>query len=206
LERVAPAPNKRATSDADGRYRFDELTAGTYRVAASKSGYAPLKESDIVLRGLPMLGAGPSVTLDEDQKRENVDVTLALGSVSGFVFDELDDPIQGATIQVLRVRFERGRPAPRADRNGADYGRSRPLPDLRSRAGLISRRRVGRCVDDVRWQGDGSDQIPKPMPRWRAGDRSRVRAGEAGARVGSIAARWEMLRSRVSARRALSFV
>jgi protocatechuate 3,4-dioxygenase beta subunit len=110
LGAFAPAPDQSTTSDADGRYRFEGLAAGTYRVAASKSGYAPLKASDIVRSGLPMLGAGPSVTLGEDQQRENVDVTLArLGSVSGFVFDEWGDPIQGATIQVLRVRFERGR-------------------------------------------------------------------------------------------------
>jgi protocatechuate 3,4-dioxygenase beta subunit len=106
----APAPDQATTTDADGRYAFEGLAAGTYRIAASKSGYAPLNASDIVLPQLAMLGAGPSITLREDQKRENVDVTLArLGSVSGFVVDELGDPIQGATIQVLRVRFERGR-------------------------------------------------------------------------------------------------
>src|SRR5262249_44642453 len=84
--------------------------AGTYRIAASKSGYAPLNPSDVVLPPLPMLGAGPSIKLGEDQKRADVDVTLAhLASVSGFVFDEIGEPIQGATIQLLRVRFERGR-------------------------------------------------------------------------------------------------
>jgi hypothetical protein len=110
LGAFAPAPDQGTTSDGDGRYSFTGLGAGTYRIAATKVGYAPLKSSDIVLSALPMLGAGPSITLSDDQKRENVDVVLArLGSVSGSVFDELGDPVQGATIQLLRVRFERGR-------------------------------------------------------------------------------------------------
>ncbi|HZT75052.1 MAG TPA: carboxypeptidase-like regulatory domain-containing protein [Vicinamibacterales bacterium] len=106
----APVPDQSTTSDADGRYDFDGIAGGRYRIAAAKSGYAPPTRSDIVIMGLPMFGAGPSVTLGEDEKREDVDITLArLGSVSGFVFDERGDPIQGATVQVLRVRFERGR-------------------------------------------------------------------------------------------------
>jgi hypothetical protein len=106
----APFPVQSTESNADGRYAFGGLATGTYRVAVFKPGYAPLKPSDLVFANLPMLGAGPFIDLNDNQKREDVDITLGrLGSVSGLVSDELGDPILGATVQLLRVRFERGR-------------------------------------------------------------------------------------------------
>ena len=113
LGAFAPAPDQNTFSDGDGHYVFAGLAAGSYYIAASKSGYMPLKSYDSAWAGLPlmpMLGRGPAVTLDDAQARDDVDVTLArLGSVSGFVFDELGDPVEKAAIQLLRVRFERGR-------------------------------------------------------------------------------------------------
>ena len=57
--------------------------------------------------------------------------------------------------------------------------------------------------------GDGRrrpDQIPKPMPSWRAGDGSIFCSGDAGARVGSIAARCETSRSKAAVGWVLSLV
>jgi hypothetical protein len=79
----------------DGRFEFRDLPAGTHRVSASKVGYfereipVPLKQGE---------------TLD--------DLPCALdpfGVVVGRVFDEYGDPVQGARMEALQLRYEGGR-------------------------------------------------------------------------------------------------
>src|SRR5262249_2288261 len=48
--------------------------------------------------------------LSNNEIRENVDLTLARWStLTGHVLDEYGYPVQGASIQLLQVRYERGR-------------------------------------------------------------------------------------------------
>jgi len=102
-------PFQTTTSDAEGVFEFAGLAAGRYRVAAAKGGYLPPPASEIVLL-LPALGGGPLVEVTDGQTKNGVTVTLAkLGTLSGLVFDELGEPIENASVQLLRVRFERGR-------------------------------------------------------------------------------------------------
>jgi hypothetical protein len=46
----------------------------------------------------------------DGETRERVDVTLARwGAMNGRVFDELGDPLQGVSVQLLQVRYQSGR-------------------------------------------------------------------------------------------------
>jgi len=94
------------TADAEGRFELPNLAAGAFRVSAGKVGYsapdAPFP--------LGFSGAGILIELAEGETKERVDITLARwGAVLGHVFDELGDPLQGASVQLLQVRYQAGR-------------------------------------------------------------------------------------------------
>ena len=117
-----------AHSDADGRFEFAQLPAGRFRVMTAKSGYSPVEPNQNA--GLTAMSSGQAVALADGETRERVDITMARwGTLSGRVFDELGDPIQGASVQLLQVRYTAGRrrlvPAGRGARITDDLGRYR---------------------------------------------------------------------------------
>jgi carboxypeptidase family protein len=102
-------PSSLVTAEADGRFEFRDVVAGALRVVASKAGYAPIP-SEPAVPGPPILSTGRAVDLRDGEIRERLDVTLARwGTLTGHVFDELGDPLQGATVEVLQVRYQAGR-------------------------------------------------------------------------------------------------
>jgi protocatechuate 3,4-dioxygenase beta subunit len=95
------------TADIDGRFEFTGLPAGPFRIAATKVGYsAPDSEAFAVGTS----NAGVAVELKDGEVRERIDVTLApWGTLSGRIVDELGDPLQGVSVQLLQVRYQGGR-------------------------------------------------------------------------------------------------
>ena len=78
------------TADDDGRFEFEELAAGSYRIAAGKAGYSAPGEP--VTFGPPPPTAGLPVDLADGQTRERADITLARwATLAGRVFDEFGD-------------------------------------------------------------------------------------------------------------------
>lgn len=117
-----------ATADDDGRFEFSELAAGSFRIGATKVGYSLPEEP--ASSGVLGMNAGVAVNLADGETRERVDVTLAKwGAMAGHVFDEQGDPLQGATVQLLQVRYQAGRRRLIAARDAAnptdDLGRFR---------------------------------------------------------------------------------
>jgi protocatechuate 3,4-dioxygenase beta subunit len=109
LHRDRRTSSSMVTAEADGRFEFRDVVAGALRVVASKAGYAPIP-SEPAEPGPPILSTGRAVDLRDGEIRERVDVTLARwGTLAGRVFDELGDPVQGATVDVLQVRYQAGR-------------------------------------------------------------------------------------------------
>ena len=93
-----------ATTDDDGRFEALELPAGSFRIAASKTGYT--MRMDALGFGGPPSGTGTTIDLTDGETRERVDVTLARwGAIAGHVFDELGAPLQGVSVQLLQVRY-----------------------------------------------------------------------------------------------------
>jgi hypothetical protein len=79
-----------AQSDAQGRFRFEKVPSGTYRVSISASGYAALATSHnlLVADGYQLLD----------------DVELApQATVSGSVLDETGQPIAGADVRLADI-------------------------------------------------------------------------------------------------------
>ena len=94
------------TADRDGRFELSGLPAGRFQLTAAKVGYSP---PGVAAMDLPA-NFGVRVDLADGETRERVDITLApWGSLSGRVVDELGEPLQGVSVQLLQVRYEGGR-------------------------------------------------------------------------------------------------
>lgn len=80
-----------ALTDQDGRYVFDRVVPGSYRVSADRNGYAPL---DAMNRPALQIAAGHSLAFD---------VQLQKGAaITGKVMDPSGEPLTDARVMVLR--------------------------------------------------------------------------------------------------------
>jgi hypothetical protein len=105
----APVAVRGTRSDAQGRFELVDVPTGTFNVGAAKAGYEASHPADGAVVTIPQIGAVRSVEV-HDHEVSSVELELRrLGAVSGQVVDELRDPVVGASVQLLRVRFERGR-------------------------------------------------------------------------------------------------
>jgi hypothetical protein len=105
----APRDVRSTRSFTDGAFEFPDLPAGSYRVAASKAGYwrVPSNGSE---NALSRMMSERAIDLPDGGRVDDVEVTLARWStLSGHISDEYGDPIQGASVQLLQIRYEAGR-------------------------------------------------------------------------------------------------
>jgi hypothetical protein len=102
--RVGSVENGFVVSDAEGRFEWTRLHAGTYTLKASANGFPAI--------GFGSRGVGDSgraITLGPGQVVDGIDFALPRGAVlSGVVFDERGEPLPLATVWVLRQRFVNG--------------------------------------------------------------------------------------------------
>jgi hypothetical protein len=100
--RNALAPILQQTiTDQDGRYVFEGVAAGQYRVDVRKSGILPL--ADAVL--------ARTVTIRNGQGVENWNVSVQRGgAIAGRILDQFGEPLPDATIRAVRQ-----------DKGGAPY-------------------------------------------------------------------------------------
>jgi Carboxypeptidase regulatory-like domain len=111
-------------SDENGRFELRELPAGRVRLTASKVGYWPVSADS---KPLDPADARQTFDVERDETRDHADFTLARwGAVMGRIFDEFGDPMQGASVEVLHIRYEAGRrrlvPASAAPQQTNDLG------------------------------------------------------------------------------------
>jgi hypothetical protein len=84
-------------SDRDGLFAFADVPPGVFLIGTSKTGFS----SDTVPRGRTITVTATGATTE---------LTLTpWSSVTGRVVDELGDPVQGASMQLLRLQFQDGR-------------------------------------------------------------------------------------------------
>jgi hypothetical protein len=130
---VAPADavqTRAGLTDAQGGFEFREVAAGKFRVSASKAGFAPVtyQGGPAVISG--QLADSRDVEVGTGETRDAVALHLArFGAIAGQVLDERGEPMEGAQIQVLHLRYESGRqrltPAPAMAQPTDDLGRYR---------------------------------------------------------------------------------
>ncbi len=94
-----------ASSNGLGRFEIKELPAGRYTLNANRAGYLAMSYGQS-RPGEP----GRPIELGDGQAIENADFVLPHTAViSGHVFDETGDPLAGANVLTLQMRFFNGR-------------------------------------------------------------------------------------------------
>ena len=92
----------RSESDAEGRYKFSGLAAGSYTIN-------PL--SSVYIRGTGMPGDAATVTLGDGEQATDVDIPLKRGGVvTGKITDADGNPVVARFVQIERVDGPRGLP------------------------------------------------------------------------------------------------
>jgi protocatechuate 3,4-dioxygenase beta subunit len=95
------------TADQEGRFEFASLPAGPFQIVATKVGYST---PGVEAFATTPLNSGIRVNLADGEIHERADITLApWGTLSGRILDELGEPLQGASVQMLQVRYQAGR-------------------------------------------------------------------------------------------------
>lgn len=91
-------------TDADGRFAI-QVEPGSYRLWVERPGFARQTYGSSSPEG-----AGSILKLAAGQQVREINLRIVpLGAISGHVFDEDGDPVQGAGIQVLRFSYASGR-------------------------------------------------------------------------------------------------
>jgi hypothetical protein len=121
------APPRRTVSDAGGAYQFvlPRDASGTFRVAATRAGYLTAWYGQREDRDVP-----EDITVGAGDVKANLDVALARTAViTGRIFDENGDPVEGACVRTSIIRFVDGQrrlvAVPAATRDTDDLGRFR---------------------------------------------------------------------------------
>ena len=96
--------SRATTTDDQGRFRLTELTAGSYTVTASRTGFV-----DAVYGQRRPLQPGTPVQLADGQEIATIDLRLVRGGViTGRVLDEDGEPLARAIVTVQRYQYIRG--------------------------------------------------------------------------------------------------
>jgi protocatechuate 3,4-dioxygenase beta subunit len=101
LSPTAGGAGNAAVSDASGRFAFQNVAPGTYRIMFSRPGY---KTASYGMNDFPL------IALERGQKRTDfVYRVTPLGAVAGRVVDEGGGPIVSAQVQLSRFQYVQGR-------------------------------------------------------------------------------------------------
>jgi hypothetical protein len=92
--------NRMTSTDATGKYEFQEVIAGRYSVSASKGSYVALQYGQ-----LRPFEPGKPLEILASQTLEKVDFALPKGAIlTGRVLDEFGDPLPDAQVSVQRYQ------------------------------------------------------------------------------------------------------
>jgi protocatechuate 3,4-dioxygenase beta subunit len=96
-------------ADSDGRFEFTDLDTDRLRVSVFVPGHTVSgKDTERIVDVLPGLGVG--IPVPTDHGRDSMTIVMTrLGVLAGRVVDELGDPVEGARVQLLTIKYQAGR-------------------------------------------------------------------------------------------------
>jgi hypothetical protein len=93
------------TTDSDGKFLFQNLPAGRYKIDTNRDGYVPSAVDSHSPDGLPA-----SFVLNSNQEMKDVVIVLApTGAISGRIRNQSGDPVGNMTVQALSFVYVDGR-------------------------------------------------------------------------------------------------
>jgi len=97
-------PDVSVVTDAQGKFEFRELNAGSYCVAAGANGFAKQLYGQRTVSG-----PGAAITLASGKTINNIQIPLpAAGSISGRIRDSAGQPATGISVQLLKSTYNVG--------------------------------------------------------------------------------------------------
>ena len=107
---VTASPQSTRTG-VDGAYTFAAVIPGNYTISAQHTGYvneAFVRANEASARAVSG-GAPETITVAAGDTLSKIDIKLrAAGVISGTVLDEDNQPMEGAEVQAIRVRYQKG--------------------------------------------------------------------------------------------------
>jgi hypothetical protein len=98
------AEGRGTLTDDNGVFELTELPAGRYTLQVSKTGFVSLSYGQ-----RRPLQAGTPLQLGDGQELSGIEFRLPRGSViAGRIYDELGDPMPGASVRVMRYQYAQG--------------------------------------------------------------------------------------------------
>jgi hypothetical protein len=91
--------------DGDGKFAFRNLSAGSYRLSATRNGYVSAEYGQ---RGPN--GSGVAITLTAHQHSTDVLIGMtSTGAIGGRIINRYGEPVGNANVQALRYTYQDGR-------------------------------------------------------------------------------------------------
>jgi Carboxypeptidase regulatory-like domain len=98
------AEGRGTLTDDNGVFELTDLPGGRYTLSVSKTGFVSLSYGQ-----RRPLQAGTPLQLGDGQQLEGIEFRLPRGSViAGHLYDELGEPMPGASVRVLRYQYAQG--------------------------------------------------------------------------------------------------
>ena len=102
---TGPTITLRSTTDGGGRYVFEDVPAGTYRLRVARDGFV---QAEFGQRG--PTSPGTPITVGPGQELEDVLIQLTpTGAIAGRVYDQYGDPVVRARVEAMKYTFQDGR-------------------------------------------------------------------------------------------------
>ena len=97
-----------ASTDLVGRYEIADLPAGRYTVTAIRAGFVTISHGQTRPNEL-----GRPIDVAEGQTVERINFSLPRGAaITGRIVDEYGEPVAGASVQAMQMRYVDGRQQP----------------------------------------------------------------------------------------------
>jgi hypothetical protein len=93
-----------AVTLTDGRFSFDNVSSGRYRISATRDGYLPAETG---VGGLEACGA--FVTVEANRQTADISLTMIPGGViAGRIYDRDGEPASNVMVQAIKYTYQNG--------------------------------------------------------------------------------------------------
>jgi hypothetical protein len=94
-----------ASTDLSGRYEIADLPAGRYTVTASRAGFVTISHGQTRPNEM-----GRPLDVSDGQTVERINFSMPRGAaITGRILDEYGEPVAGASVQAMQMRYVDGR-------------------------------------------------------------------------------------------------